>query len=98
MSGDGSAESEAALMETIKLADGGVILFFEGFLPPELADRYFVELRDSVPWEQKPGVFGREVLVAIPDGKMDFRPWEQMFYSEFERRRPNRVLVKVIEE
>ena len=45
-------------METIKLADGGVILFLKGFVPPELAEQYFVELRDSVPWEQKPGVFG----------------------------------------
>jgi thiamine phosphate synthase YjbQ (UPF0047 family) len=91
-------EAKAALMETIELADGGIILYQEGFLPPELACQYFIELKDNVPWEQKPGVFGREVLVAIPDGKMDFGPWEKMFYSEFERRRPNRVLVKVIGE
>lgn len=46
-------------METIELTDGGIILYQEAFLPPDLADRYFVELRDSAAWEQKPGVFGR---------------------------------------
>lgn len=45
-------------METIELADGGIILYQESFLPPDLADQYFVELRANVPWEQKPGVFG----------------------------------------
>jgi hypothetical protein len=45
-------------METIKLADGGVLLFDEAFFPPDVADRYFAELRDTVVWEQKPGVFG----------------------------------------
>lgn len=46
-------------METIELADGGILLYQEGFLPPGLADQYFVKLRDTVSWEQKPGVFGR---------------------------------------
>ncbi len=45
-------------METIELADGGIILYDEAFLPPDLAQRYFVELRDHGAWEQKPGVFG----------------------------------------
>jgi alkylated DNA repair dioxygenase AlkB len=45
-------------METIELTDGGLLLYDEAFLPSELADRYFVELRDSVAWEQKPGIFG----------------------------------------
>jgi alkylated DNA repair dioxygenase AlkB len=45
-------------MQTIELADGGIILLQEGFIPPDVADRYFVELRDTVAWEQKPGVFG----------------------------------------
>jgi len=45
-------------METIELTDGGILLFEEAFLPLELADRYFVELRDTCAWEQKPGVFG----------------------------------------
>ena len=43
-------------------------------------------------------VMGREVVVAITKGKLDFGPWEQIFYGEFDGHRPKRVLVKVIEE
>ena len=43
-------------------------------------------------------VMGREVVVAITEGKLDFGPWEQIFYGEFDRRRPKRVLIKVIGE
>jgi alkylated DNA repair dioxygenase AlkB len=46
-------------MDTIELADGGLLLYDEGFLPADLADRYFVELRDTAPWEQKKAAFGR---------------------------------------
>lgn len=46
------------VMQTIELTDGGILLFDECFLPSELSDRYFVELRDNCVWEQKPGVFG----------------------------------------
>lgn len=46
-------------MQSIELADGGLLLFDEAFLAPELADRYFAELRDTAAWEQKPGIFGR---------------------------------------
>lgn len=45
-------------METIQLADGGILLFDDAFLPPDLADQYFAELRDLCAWEQKPGIFG----------------------------------------
>src|SRR5260370_33961914 len=45
-------------METIELTDGGLLRYDKAFLPPNLADRYFVELRDECVWEQKPGVFG----------------------------------------
>jgi thiamine phosphate synthase YjbQ (UPF0047 family) len=41
---------------------------------------------------------GQVVVVAITDGKLDFGPWEQIFYGEFDGRRPKRVLVKVIGE
>ena len=41
-------------------------------------------------------VMGREVVVAITDGKLDFGPWEQIFYGEFDGRRRKRVLVKII--
>ena len=42
--------------------------------------------------------FGREVVVAITDGELDFGPWEQIFYGEFDGRRRKRVLVKIIGE
>ena len=45
-------------LETIELADGGLLLYDRAFLPPELADRYLVELRDHCAWVQMPGVFG----------------------------------------
>ncbi len=41
-------------------------------------------------------VMGREVVVAITEGRLDFGPWEQIFYGEFDGRRRKRVLVKVI--
>ena len=43
-------------------------------------------------------VMGREVVVAITNGKLDFGPWEQLFYGEFDGRRRKRVLVKIIGE
>ena len=43
-------------------------------------------------------VMGREVVVAISDGVLDFGPWEQIFYGEFDGRRRKRVLVKIIGE
>jgi secondary thiamine-phosphate synthase enzyme len=43
-------------------------------------------------------VMGREVVVAVTKGKLDFGPWEQIFYGEFDGRRPKRILVKVIGE
>ena len=43
-------------------------------------------------------IMGREVVVAITTGKLDFGPWEQIFYGEFDGRRPKRVLIKIIGE
>jgi secondary thiamine-phosphate synthase enzyme len=43
-------------------------------------------------------VMGREVVVAISEGRLDFGPWEQIFYGEFDGRRKKRVLIKVIGE
>ncbi len=43
-------------------------------------------------------IMGREVVVAITEGKLDFGPWEQIFYGEFDGRRPKRVLIKIIGE
>jgi secondary thiamine-phosphate synthase enzyme len=43
-------------------------------------------------------IMGREVVVAITKGKLDFGPWEQIFYGEFDGRRSKRILIKVIGE
>jgi secondary thiamine-phosphate synthase enzyme len=43
-------------------------------------------------------VMGREVVVAVTEGKLDFGPWEQIFYGEFDGRREKRVLIKIIGE
>ena len=43
-------------------------------------------------------VMGREVVVAVTGGRLDFGPWEQIFYGEFDGRRNKRVLVKIIGE
>jgi secondary thiamine-phosphate synthase enzyme len=46
----------------------------------------------------KRSVMGREVVVAITNGKLDFGPWEQIFYGEFDGKRRKRVLIKIIGE
>ena len=53
---------------------------------------------DNADAHLKRQVMGREVVVAVTKGKLDFGPWEQIFYGEFDGRRPKRVLVKVIGE
>ncbi len=53
---------------------------------------------DNADAHLKRQVMGREVVVAISAGKLDFGPWEQIFYGEFDGRRRKRVLVKIIGE
>ncbi len=53
---------------------------------------------DNADAHHKRQIMGREVVVAITDGKLDFGPWEQIFYGEFDGRRTKRVLVKIIGE
>lgn len=53
---------------------------------------------DNADAQMKRQIMGREVVVAITQGKLDFGPWEQIFYGEFDGRRSKRVLVKVIGE
>ena len=53
---------------------------------------------DNADAHLKRQIMGREVVVAITKGKLDFGPWEQIFYGEFDGRRAKRVLVKVIGE
>jgi secondary thiamine-phosphate synthase enzyme len=53
---------------------------------------------DNADAHLKRQVMGREVVVAVTDGRLDFGPWEQIFYGEFDGRRPKRVLIKIIGE
>ena len=53
---------------------------------------------DNADAHMKRQVMGREVVVAITAGRLDFGPWEQIFYGEFDGRRPKKVLVKVLGE
>ena len=53
---------------------------------------------DNADAHMKRQVMGREVVVAVTKGKLDFGPWEQIFYGEFDGRRKKRVLIKIIGE
>ena len=53
---------------------------------------------DNADAHHKRQIMGREVVVAITGGKLDFGPWETIFYGEFDGRRPKRVLIKIIGE
>ncbi len=53
---------------------------------------------DNADAHMKRQVMGREVVIAVTKGKLDFGPWEQIFYGEFDGRRKKRVLVKIIGE
>ncbi len=53
---------------------------------------------DNADAHMKRQIMGREVVVAVTDGKLDFGTWEQIFYGEFDGRRRKRVLVKIIGE
>jgi secondary thiamine-phosphate synthase enzyme len=43
-------------------------------------------------------IMGREVVVALTEGRLDFGPWEQIFYGEFDGKRPKRIMIKIIGE
>ena len=53
---------------------------------------------DNADAHLKRSIMGREVVVAVTSGKLDFGPWEQIFYGEFDGKRRKRVLVKIIGE
>ena len=53
---------------------------------------------DNADAHLKRSVMGREVVIAVTDGQLDFGPWEQIFYGEFDGKRKKRVLVKIIGE
>jgi len=74
--------------------------FLERIAPHEPTAQYRHNLsgEDNGDAHLKRQVMGREVVVAVTDGALDFGPWEQIFYGEFDGRRRKRVLVKIIGE
>ncbi|MCX5813046.1 MAG: secondary thiamine-phosphate synthase enzyme YjbQ [Proteobacteria bacterium] len=73
--------------------------WLEGLAPHEPVSRYRHNVgEDNADAHLKRSVMGREVVVAVTKGKLDFGPWEQIFYGEFDGRRKKRVLVKIIGE
>jgi len=74
--------------------------WLEGLAPHEPVDRYRHNRtgEDNGDAHLKRQVMGREVVVAVTDSALDFGPWEQIFYGEFDGGRRKRVLVKIIGE
>lgn len=72
--------------------------FLERLVPHEADYRHNLTGEDNGDAHIKRQLMGREVVVAITNGKLDFGPWEQIFYGEFDGRRKKRVLVKVVGE
>ncbi len=84
-------------------AESGLLKDFSVWLEklaPFGKDRYQHNLtgEDNADAHLKRTVMGREVVVAVTDGRLDFGPWEQIFYGEFDGQRKKRVLVKIIGE
>src|SRR5207253_11131066 len=75
-------------------------LWLEKLAPhePTTAYRHNRTGEDNADAHLKRQIMGREVVVAITKGKLDFGPWEQIFYGEFDGNRPKRVLIKIIGE
>lgn len=85
-------------------AESGLLADYEDWLeklaPHEPISRYRHNDtgEDNGDAHLKRQIMGREVVIAITDGKLDFGPWEQVYYAEFDGRRKKRVLIKVIGE
>jgi secondary thiamine-phosphate synthase enzyme len=75
-------------------------VFLERLAPHAPVDQYRHNDtgEDNADAHIKRQIFGRETVVAVTGGKLDFGPWEQIFYGEFDGRRKKRVLVKIIGE
>ncbi|HER07607.1 MAG TPA: YjbQ family protein [Bacteroides sp.] len=74
-------------------------VWLEKLAPEKPYDQYRHNgYEDNADAHLKRTVMGREVVVAVTNGKLDFGPWEQIFYGEFDGKRRKRVLVKIIGE
>ena len=73
--------------------------WLEGLAPEKPYSRYRHNgYEDNADAHLKRSVMGREVVVAVTNGELDFGPWERIFYGEFDGKRRKRVLVKIIGE
>jgi len=75
--------------------------WLEGLAPFDASPKRYQHNRtgeDNADAHLKRQIMGREVVIAITKGKLDFGPWEQIFYGEFDGRRAKRVLIKIIGE
>jgi secondary thiamine-phosphate synthase enzyme len=74
-------------------------VWLEKLAPEKPYDQYRHNgFEDNADAHLKRTIMGREVVVAVTNGKLDFGPWEQIFYGEFDGKRNKRVLVKIIGE
>ena len=83
--------------------EGGLHRDFETFLerlaPEKPYDQYHHNgFEDNADAHLKRQIMGREVVVAVTKGRLDFGPWEQIFYGEFDGMRDKRILIKIIGE
>ncbi len=83
--------------------ESGLHADFENFLEKLAPEKPYSQYRhngyeDNGDAHIKRTIMGREVVVAVTDGRLDFGPWEQIFYGEFDGKRPKRVLIKIIGE
>ncbi|MGI6156913.1 MAG: secondary thiamine-phosphate synthase enzyme YjbQ [Saccharofermentanales bacterium] len=73
--------------------------WLEGLAPEKPYEQYDHNgYEDNADAHLKRSVMGREVVVAVTEGRLDFGPWEQIFYGEFDGMRPKRILIKIIGE
>ena len=74
--------------------------WLEGLAPHEPTSQYEHNKtgEDNADAHLKRQIMGREIVIAITNGKLDFGPWEEIFYGEFDGKRSKRVLVKIIGE
>lgn len=83
--------------------EGGLHQDFEGWLEKLAPEKPYSQYQhngfeDNADAHLKRTVMGREVVVAVTDGNLDFGTWEQIFYGEFDGKRDKRVLIKIIGE
>lgn len=83
--------------------EGGLHQDFEKWLEklaPEKPHSQYAHngFEDNADAHMKRQVMGRETVVAVTAGRLDFGPWEQIFYGEFDGKRPKRILIKIIGE